>query len=92
MAHVTIHLPSILASLVGERVVPVDAASVAGALEALTARHPALGQALFDESGALREHVLCFHNKENTHWHAQGLGQKLLAGDKLTILQAVTGG
>ena len=71
---------------------PVDAESVEQALAVLTKRHPALAQALFNETGELREHVLCFHNQDNTRWHAQGLRQELRAGDRLTILQAVAGG
>ena len=92
MARVTVMLPSLLVPLVGARTVPVDAESAAQALARLTERHPALKQALFDETGALREHVLCFHNAENTRWHAQGLQQPLRTGDRLTILQAVAGG
>ena len=92
MARVTIHLPALLANLVGERTVAVDALSVAGALAELSTRHPSLAHALFDERGILRTHVLCFHNQENTRWHAEGLHRKLAAGDRLTILQAVAGG
>ncbi len=71
---------------------PVDAESVEQALAVLTERHPALAQALFDETGELRKHVLCFHNQDNTRWRAHGLRQELQAGDRLTILQAVAGG
>ena len=92
MIKVAIHLPSILESLTGTRIVTVSADSVGGALTALTTLYPALKLALFDEQGSLREHVLCFHNKENTRWHAQGLAQALSPGDHLTIIQAVAGG
>ncbi len=92
MPRVTVYLPSLLANLTGERTVPVTAESVGEALKVLTTCHPALLQAIFDESGALREHVLCFHNKENTRWHVRGLQRQLRPGDRLTLLQAVAGG
>lgn len=46
---------------------------------------------LFDESGELRRHVLCFHNQENTRW-LSNLGRPVVAGDVLQIVQAVSGG
>ena len=92
MVTVTITLPALLSSLVGEREIEVDAATVAEALGALTRRFPALDILMFDESGALREHVLCFHNEENTRWEDDSLRRPLRGGDRLTILQAVAGG
>ena len=92
MAQVSVHIPSILATLIGVREVAVNADSVKEALAQLTSRHPPLEQALFDEAGVLRAHVLCFHNAENTRWHAEGLDRAVLTGDRITILQAVAGG
>ena len=92
MAHVTITLPSILASLIEVRTIKVEATSVREALNCLTDRFPILHAALFDETEELREHVLCFHNSASTRWYAQGLQHKLQSGDELTILQAVSGG
>ena len=92
MARVSIEIPSILASLIGERTFQVEGTSVEHALMRLTRRYPVLYTAIFDESGALREHVLCFHNSENTRWYDQGLQHKLQDGDRLTIVQAVSGG
>jgi molybdopterin converting factor small subunit len=71
--------------------VPVEAPTVQGALEDLIRIHPALGVHLFDESGELRRHVLCFHNGTNSRWFDRtkaAIGD----GDVLSIIQAVSGG
>jgi molybdopterin converting factor small subunit len=71
--------------------VVVKAETLRGALEELIRRHPVLHVHLFDENGAFRRHVLCFHNEENTGW-LDGLDQPVGAGDTITIIQAVSGG
>lgn len=89
---VTIELPSLLVSVT--KCAPretVRAATLAGALEALFARHPSLRVHVVDEEGAFREHVLCFHNDANTRW-GKTLDVPLREGDRVTILQAVSGG
>lgn len=92
MVRVTVRLPRLLAGLIGDvTAVTVEAATVEGALGELTRRHPALAVHLFDESGELRRHVLCYHNEENTRWR-QTLATPLQPGDEITILQAVSGG
>ena len=55
----------------------MSAATGGEALALLTRQYPALDVYLFDESGQLRGHVLCFHG---------GLGRPLRPGDVLTIL------
>jgi sulfur-carrier protein len=92
MPSVTVELPSLLAQAVGVgRRVAVDAGSLRGALDALIERHPGLAVHLFDESGDLREHVLCFHNDVNTRW-MESMDVPVEAGDRIAILQAVSGG
>ena len=92
MPQVTFQLPSVLGPMVGaRREVRVEADTLAGALEALVAELPALGTHLFDESGGLRQHVLCLHNGANTRW-LDGMDHPVADGDTLTILQAVSGG
>ncbi len=92
MARVTVELPSLLGPIVGgERSVAVEAACLSGALEDLVMRRPALRVHLFDESGNLRQHVLCFHNGTNTRWLRSGEAP-LSEGDTITIIQAVSGG
>lgn len=92
MANVTVELPSMLCRILGsDPRIPLEAASVRGALEALFDRLPAARVHLFDESGGLRQHVLCFHNAVNTRW-LESLEVPLADGDTVTIVQAVSGG
>ena len=89
---VRFELPSVLAPVVdGRRTVEVRAATLAAALEARFVELPALRTHLLDESGALREHVLCVHNGRNARWF-DTLEVPVAAGDVVTILQAVSGG
>ena len=73
------------------RSVALEAESLGGALTALTRRHPALEVHLFDDGGGLRQHVLCFHNDVNSRW-LDSMDVPLAEGDRITILQAVSGG
>ena len=92
MASVTVLLPSLLVDAAGcGRELSLEAATLADALERLTELHPALRVHLFDESGRFRQHVLCFHNEENTRWR-HDLSGRLADGDTIRILQAVSGG
>jgi molybdopterin converting factor small subunit len=68
--------------------VPVEADSVGAALDGLVERTPALRVHLFDESGALRRHVLCLHNGARIG----SLDAPVADGDTITLLQAVSGG
>ncbi len=91
MATLTVELPSLLASVMGARTVPIEGDTVAGALDAIRAAHPELARHLFDESGGFRQHVLCFHNGTNTRW-LDPSEVTTSDGDVLTIVQAVSGG
>ncbi|KRT72312.1 MAG: UBA/THIF-type NAD/FAD binding protein [Candidatus Rokubacteria bacterium CSP1-6] len=92
MPQVTVALPSLLAGVVGgARTLPIEAETLAGALDELVRQYPALKIHLFDESGAFRQHVLCFHNEESTRWLGS-LDRPLAPGDVITIMQAVSGG
>jgi molybdopterin converting factor small subunit len=89
---VTIELPSMLSRIADVPAsFPVEAATLRAALDAAVARYPKLQVHLFDESGGFRPHVLCFHNEANTRW-LPGLDVPLAAGDRVTIMQAVSGG
>lgn len=87
----TVELPGLLAGVLGVREIPVRAATPLAALRAAVAAHPALHVHLFDESGALREHVLCLHDGVNTRW-AGALEAPLRGGDRIVVMQAVSGG
>ncbi|HYE99240.1 MAG TPA: MoaD/ThiS family protein [Planctomycetota bacterium] len=84
-------LPAMLADVLGERVLDVEADTVVGALEAVYARIPVLRHHLCDESGGLRTHVLCVHNGVSTR-ESGGLGGRVRDGDEIRILQAISGG
>ena len=91
MARVTLEVPTLLAPLLGgARRVPLEADTLARALEALRA-HAALGRHLFDEQGRVRQHILVFHNETSTRW-LESLDVPLRDGDVLTVMQAVSGG
>ena len=92
MARVTLDLPEMLSRLADvPRSVPLETATLSQALAAAVERYPALHVHLFDESGAFRQHVLCFHNETNTRWEPS-LEIPLADGDRITIMQAVSGG
>ena len=92
MPAVVVELPSMLANAAaGARELPARGATLRGALDDLFARHPALRVHLFDETGRLRRHVLCFLNGRNTRWE-DTLDLPLAEGDRVTVLQAVSGG
>jgi len=92
MATVTVSLPSLLQPAAGGlRELRLEAATLREGLEKLGAEHPRLRALLFDEAGGFRQHVLCFHNDVNTRW-LESLERPLRDDDRLTILQAVSGG
>jgi molybdopterin converting factor small subunit len=92
VAAVTLELPSMLSSVLGgTRRLSVRGDVWREALEDAFARVPALKVHVVDETGELRRHVLCFVNDVNTRFHEDG-GPALRSGDRLTILQAVSGG
>lgn len=92
MTLVTIELPTLLQRFADHRAtIDVEGNTVRCALEAMFQIHPSLRVHLFDDAGALRQHVLCFHNGVNTRW-GDSLEAKVNVGDRITIMQAVSGG
>ena len=92
MVPVRIELPSVLADLFdGRSSLEVESDTLTGALQELVRLHPLLRTHLFEDTGRLREHVLCFHNGENSRWF-EGGDRSLSQGDEIRILQAVSGG
>ncbi len=89
---IEVQLPGLLADCAGgARRVSVDAPTVAGALDALFATYPLLRVHLADESRQLHRHVLVFYNDTSTR-HLPSLDVPLNAGDRLHVIQAVSGG
>jgi len=92
MPRVTIDVPSLLAGVIaGPSTLTVEAATLGQALERAFAQAPTLRGHLYDESGKLRPHVLCFLNEVNSRW-LEDPDRPLQDGDRITILQAVSGG
>lgn len=92
MASISIRLPSLLTSLLGvPGSVNVSADTLQEAVDSLCENWPSLRVHLFDESGLLREHVLCFLNDTNTSG-VEASNIALRDGDAITFLQAVSGG
>ena len=92
MSEVVVQLPRVLADLVAcERHVVVEGATVADALDDLVRRHPKFGLHLFDDTGELRRHVLCFCNEVNTRTRSD-LERVRVDGDQLTLVNSVAGG
>lgn len=71
--------------------VPVTAATVGAALEALEVLHPGIGERLRDDSGQIRRFVNVFVNGKNVRDGA-GLETSLAPGDELGIIPAMAGG
>ena len=89
---VRVQVPGLLARFTGgERAVTVEAATVAGALEALAEAHPGLEPHLWDGDGALRAHLALFRNGAAVE-EAAAAGTALEPGDEVVVLQAVSGG
>jgi molybdopterin synthase sulfur carrier subunit len=89
---VTVKLPRVLADLAGcERKIAASGNTVAEVLDDLVRRHAKLALHLFDDTGALRRHVLCFRNKVSVQSRAE-LDQPLAPGDEVTLVNSVAGG
>ncbi|MDE2877124.1 MAG: hypothetical protein OXU69_15100 [Gemmatimonadota bacterium] len=104
---VTVSLPSLLEPVTGGvRELAVRGDSLREVFADLMEREPRLRPHLFNEAGALRRHVLCFHNGTNTRWlggppaggddspggHADGWDTLVAEGDTVLFMQAVSGG
>ena len=92
MARVTVRLPRVLSELTScERRVDVAGETLGEALADLVRKKPALAHHLFDDTGAVRRHVLCFCNEVSTRSRAE-LDHPLQPGDTITIVNSVAGG
>ena len=92
MASVTVTLPSVLEPATGGvRELTASGRTLRDVFADLLEREPRLKPHLFDESGDLRQHVLCFHNGTNTRW-MDGWDRPVSEGDVVLFMQAVSGG
>ena len=91
-AAVKIHVPGMLRDCCGgASELSLSATSVRDALEEIERRYPALYGRICDETGAVRRHVNVFVNVLHMR-DREGLDTRLVPGDVLTILPAVSGG
>lgn len=92
MRQVTIILHQVLAELMGgQRRYEVEATSVLGALEALCETHPQMRVHLFNETGAVRQHIICL--VDETYVRARDVpGAELGNATELRIVNAFSGG
>ncbi len=89
---VTVRIPTQLRTLTGGTgEVEVEGATVREVLEALDARHPGLGERLFDEDGKLRRFVNVFLADEDVRF-LDGLDTPVAPGQSLSVVPAVAGG
>ena len=91
MARATVELPSLLRDVLHKESLNVEGQTLEDALEDAYAQLPGLRVHVCDETGKLRQHVLCFLNDANTRG-LEYAKQPITDGDTITILQAVSGG
>ena len=88
MAQVTLEVPRMLRDCIdGRSAVGIDVERLDTVAQAIRLRWPALAT----EAGDLRPHVLLLHNDRMTRWMPR-LDVRLADGDRLAIVQAVSGG
>lgn len=89
---IEVSVPTILRDCTGGRnSVTIEANTLSEALERLRETYPLLRVHLYDEAEHLRPHVMIFYNEESTRW-LESMDVPLKPGDRLEILQAVSGG
>lgn len=88
---VTLTLPSPLRDIAGATEFRLHAATLLEALEELYRRVPALRGHLCDDRGRFRGHVLCLVNEVNSR-DLKPADPPLAAGDRISIIQAISGG
>ena len=89
---ITVTVPALLRDCVGGRTTfAIAGATLDQALRRMRETYPLLRVHLFDEAEQLRPHVLIFYNAESIAW-LERLDVPLQPGDRLDVLQAVSGG
>ncbi len=89
---IEIRVPTILRDCTGgHNPVIIEAVTLAEALARLRETYPLLRIHLYDEAERLRPHVHIYYNEESTQW-LDHLDVPLRPGDRLEIVQAVSGG
>lgn len=92
MPKIQVTVPGMLADCVGgRRQVDIEADQLDHLLVHLRREFPLLRPHVWDDAGVLRQHVLIFYNDTATRW-LPSPAQPLTAGDRVTIVQAISGG
>jgi hypothetical protein len=92
MAGVTLEIPRVLRDCTGGRPsVEIEAGGLSAARAAIRSRWPLLATHVYTESGELRPHVLLLHN-DRLVARDPATDVRMVTGDRLTIVQAVSGG
>lgn len=89
----TIHIPTPLRTYaVGKEAIDVSAATIAEALDHLTATHPDLRKHLFTGEGKLRAFVNLYLNDEDVRYLPAKESTQVGAEDTLSIIPSIAGG
>ena len=89
---IEVTVPGLLADCTGgRRQFPLAAVTLADALQRLLEEYPRLRPHLYDETMQLRRHLVVFYNDDNLATIVDR-HVPLRAGDRLLVLQAVSGG
>jgi adenylyltransferase/sulfurtransferase len=89
---ITVSVPGLLRDCIGGwPSVTISAATLDEALWRLRKEYPLLRVHMYDEHEQLRQHVLVFFNADNIAW-LERLDVPLQPDDRITVLQAVSGG
>jgi adenylyltransferase/sulfurtransferase len=89
---IEVRVPALLRGCTKEQTrFSLEATTLADALARLVQEYPLLRRHLYDEAGQLRQHVLIFYNDNNIKW-LEKLDVPLKPGDRLSVVQAVSGG
>ena len=88
----TVYIPSVLrANVGGAKSIELEGDSIRGVVEALVARHPALGSQLLTEDGDLNRFVNVYVNGQDVRYLA-GLDTPVAPADEVRLLPAMAGG
>jgi hypothetical protein len=89
---IEVTIPCLLADCAGGRTTfQLSAATLSEALRRMREEYPLLRIHLYDEQEAVRRHVVIFYNEQSIAW-LPSLEVPLRAGDRIHVLQAVSGG
>lgn len=86
------YVPSLINDCTGGKsYFTLEADTLGQAMSLLQDTYPFLRVHLFTEGGDIRQHVLFYYNNDNIAW-LDSLDIPIRTGDRLTVLQAVSGG